>query len=42
MRKFAACSFEVKLRMFQAFCTSFPVDRRKEGGGGSNVFDVAM
>ena len=23
LRKFAACSFEVKLRLFQAFCTSF-------------------
>ena len=23
LRKFAACSFDVKLRLFQAFCTSF-------------------
>ena len=23
LRKFVACSFEVKLRLFQAFCTSF-------------------
>ena len=23
LREFAACSFEVKLRLFQAFCTSF-------------------
>ena len=23
LRKFAACSFAVKLRLFQAFCTSF-------------------